>query len=270
MPSFAVPLAFVRVSFLSMLAYRLRFYTGIVTYLIYVTIYTSIWRAVYSRPDSHRALEGFADFETLFTYFAIGWIARSFAFNNIDRELSELVETGHIASRVARPVSLHTQMLFTSIGQTLFRLTCFSPLVLLAMVTLFDLRGPASPLAFFLFLCAIVLSIVIFAEVNFLVGLLAFWTRSALGIIRAKQYLLELLSGLLIPLSYFPEWLRAVAWATPFPSLTSIPNRLYLGLVSGEDAAFALLRSALWALVLVAAAHLAGRTAARSLQIQGG
>ena len=38
--------AFARVAFLSMLTYRLRFYTGIVTYLIYVVVYTSIWKAV--------------------------------------------------------------------------------------------------------------------------------------------------------------------------------------------------------------------------------
>lgn len=270
MSSLSVPLAFVRISFLSMLAYRLRFYTGIVTYLIYIAIYTSIWKAVHARPESSAALAEFGDYETLFTYFAVGWLARSFAFNNIDRELSELVETGHIAARVARPVSLHVQMLFSSFGGTLFRLTCFSPLILVATLLLFDLRPPASAAAFTMFVASIALAIVILAEVNFLVGLLAFRTKSVLGIVRAKQYLLELLSGLLIPLSYFPEWLRSVANATPFPTLTSTPNRLYLGIAGGADALRALGQSALWAVGLVVVAHFAGRSAARSLTIQGG
>lgn len=270
MSRLAIPLAFVRVSFLSMLAYRLRFYTGIVTYLIYVTVYTAIWRAVYVQPQSHGALAEFGDFQTLFTYFAIGWLARSFAFNNVDRDVADLVETGQIAARVSRPVSLHVQMIFASFGQTLFRLVCFSPLIGIALVLMFDLKAPASLTAFLLFVIALALSVVILVEVNFLIGLLAFRTQSVMGIVRAKQYLLDLLSGLLIPLSYFPPTLRKVAMCTPFPTLTSIPNRLYLGLSAGSDAARALALSAAWAIGLVIAAHLCGRAAGRSLSVQGG
>ena len=141
MHSLAVPLAFLRVSFLSMLAYRLRFYTGVLTYLIYVAVYTSIWAAVYQNPSSRAALPEFGDFETLFSYFAIGWLARSFCFNTIDRDLASLVETGHIAARVARPVSLHVQMISAALGQTLFRLVLFSPLIFCALVLFFDLKG---------------------------------------------------------------------------------------------------------------------------------
>ncbi len=266
----AVPLAFVRVSFLSMLAYRLRFYTGIVTYLIYVAVYTSIWKAVYHDPASRGALAEFGSFDTLFTYFAIGWIARSFTFNNIDRDLAELVETGHVASRVAKPVSLHVQMISAALGQTLFRLTCFTPLIAVALVLIWGLRPPASPAAFLLFLGSLGLGIVILAEVNFLVGLLAFKTKSIQGITHAKQTMVEILSGLLVPLSYFPDALERIALWTPFPTLTSIPNRLYLGLLTGADAGEALAFSAAWCVGLVVAAHLAGKAVSRSLTIQGG
>ena len=270
MSALSVPLAFVRVSFLSMLAYRLRFYTGIVTYLIYVTVYTAIWRAVYAQPESRGALAEFPDYDTLFTYFAIGWMARSFSFNNVDRDVADLVESGHIASRVARPVSLHVQMIAASLGQTLFRLTCFSPLIGVALVLVFDLKPPASPLAFLLFVVSLALGVLVLAEVNFLIGLLAFRTRSIQGIMRAKSYLLELLSGLLIPLSYFPDVLERIAMATPFPTLTSIPNRLYLGLATGPDAWRSLAISAGWVVVLVLAGHFVGRAASRSLTVQGG
>ena len=40
-------LEFTRVGFVNILAFRLRYYTGIVTYLINVTVYYFIWRAVY-------------------------------------------------------------------------------------------------------------------------------------------------------------------------------------------------------------------------------
>ena len=40
--------AFIRNSFLKMLAYRLRYYTGIITYLLFVSVYYFIWSAVYA------------------------------------------------------------------------------------------------------------------------------------------------------------------------------------------------------------------------------
>ena len=36
-----------RIGFINILAFRLRYYTGIITYLINVTVYYFIWTAVY-------------------------------------------------------------------------------------------------------------------------------------------------------------------------------------------------------------------------------
>ena len=47
-------LEFSRIGFINTLAFRLRYYTGIVTYLIYVTVYYFIWKALYAtdpKPD---------------------------------------------------------------------------------------------------------------------------------------------------------------------------------------------------------------------------
>jgi ABC-2 type transport system permease protein len=270
MSALAVPLALIRISFVANLAYRLRFYTGVVSYLIYVLVYTSIWRAVYATGAAGGPLAEFATFEALFTYFAVGWLARSFCFNNIDRTLTELVESGHIAARVARPVSLHVQMLCEAIGEATFRAAFFSPILLVVLVVFFGFQPPASIGSFVAFLASLVLSIVVMAELNFLVGLTAFKTQSTWGIMRAKQYLIELLSGLLIPLSYFPDALRKVAYCTPFPTLTSIPNRLYLGLATGPEAWKALALSAAWAVGLFGLAVVCDRVVAKSLQVQGG
>ncbi|MBK6939397.1 MAG: ABC-2 family transporter protein [Planctomycetes bacterium] len=270
MSVFAVPLALIRISFVANLAYRLRFYTGVISYLIYVLVYTSIWKAVYATGAAGGPLAEFQSFEALFTYFAVGWLARSFCFNNVDRTLTELVESGHIAARVARPVSLHLQMLCEAIGEAAFRAAFFSPILLTVLVVFFGFQPPASLGCLLAFLASLVLSIVVMAELNFLVGLTAFKTQSTWGIMRAKQYLIELLSGLLIPLSYFPDVLRTIAYCTPFPVLTSIPNRLYLGLVTGAEAWASLGVSAAWAVGLFVVAIVCDRAVSKSLQVQGG
>ncbi len=78
---------FVRVGFVNTLAYRLRYYTGIATYFIYVSIYYFIWKAIYEQSGE---IEGF-DFGQMLTYISIGWIIRSFYFNNIYQENAQAV-----------------------------------------------------------------------------------------------------------------------------------------------------------------------------------
>jgi ABC-2 type transport system permease protein len=50
--SFAALLEFSRIGFLDMLAFRLRYYTGVINYFINVTVYYFIWKAIFAAtPD---------------------------------------------------------------------------------------------------------------------------------------------------------------------------------------------------------------------------
>lgn len=88
--------AMVRLSFLKFLAYRLRYFTGIVTYLLFVSVHYFIWQAVF-KGSGVSVLNGFT-FPEMVTYIAIGWISRSLYFSDIDEEISEHVRTGQISS----------------------------------------------------------------------------------------------------------------------------------------------------------------------------
>ena len=47
---------FARVGFVNILAFRLRYFTGILTYLINVTVYYFIWSAVFSPASQSRVI----------------------------------------------------------------------------------------------------------------------------------------------------------------------------------------------------------------------
>lgn len=127
--------AFLRASFMKMLAYRLRYYTGILTYLIYVTTYFFLWRSVYAHRAVEDTLRGF-DLASLITYVAIGWLARSFYFNNVDREIADLVIEGEIALMLARPISFQGLIVAGAVGESLFRLLFFSVPIAVVLSTL--------------------------------------------------------------------------------------------------------------------------------------
>ncbi len=80
-------LEYSRLGFVNILAFRLRYYTGIVTYLINVTVYYFIWKALYA-TDADFA-RGFT-FEEMVTYVAVGWVIRSVYFNKMGIRLTQV------------------------------------------------------------------------------------------------------------------------------------------------------------------------------------
>jgi ABC-2 type transport system permease protein len=131
-------------------------------------------------------------------------------------------------------------------------------------------QPPVSFAAGALFLLSAFLTFFLVAALNFLVGLIAIRTKSILGILRAKYLVLELLSGLLIPPTLFPQPFRSILFATPFPHINYTPAAIYLGKAAGGEAARLLFLQAAWTVVLLFLGHVVWRRSAHRITIQGG
>ena len=99
--SLVLYLQFTRMTFLQMLAYRLRYYTGIATYLVFVAGNSMLYRAVYASLPVGASIGGY-DVNGVVGYVAIAWIGRSLVFNKIDREIAVQV----VASAVVRATGI--------------------------------------------------------------------------------------------------------------------------------------------------------------------
>jgi ABC-2 type transport system permease protein len=259
-------LPFARIGFLNMLAYRARYYVGVLTYLFNVAVYYFIWRAVFLHSPAVVGLS----LPEMITYVAVGWTIRSFYFNEIDRDIAAQVQEGRLAMNLIRPVDFQTVMIADAAGQSAFRAILFTVPIGIVIGLVFPVRPPASVPAALLFLVSAGLSFFLVAAINFLVGLIAIRTKSILGILRAKYLILELLSGLLIPTTLFPEPFRTALFASPFPHINYTPAALYLGKVTGMAAARMLGLQAAWTLALLAAGQFAWRRSRAKITIQGG
>jgi ABC-2 type transport system permease protein len=259
-------LPFARIGFLNMLAYRARYYVGVLTYLFNVAVYYFIWRAVFRSGASF----GGMTLDDMITYVAVSWAIRSFYFNEIDRDLAAQMQEGRLAMNLIRPVDFQMVMVADSAGQSAFRALMFTVPITVVLAILFPLKPPASVAAAAMFTVSAVLSFFLVAGINFLVGLIAIRSKSILGILRAKYLVLELLSGLLIPTTLFPEPLRTVLLASPFPHINFTPATLYLGKATGVHAAELLGLQAAWTAALVALGQWAWRRSRSRITIQGG
>jgi ABC-2 type transport system permease protein len=257
---------FVRVGFVNTLAYRLRYYTGIVTYFIYVTVYYFIWKAIYAQSS---AIGGFT-FSQILTYIAVGWIIRSFYFNNVDQDMANQVIEGKLAMDLIKPVNIQLMYVAQAFGECLFRAGMLTLPTAVVLMLIYPLRRPASLHHFLAFLPSVLLSFFLVAAINFAVGTLAVRLKSILGLLRAKYFLLELFSGLLLPITYFPEVFQRAFKLLPFQYISYIPVSLYLGKINGAAIAGSLAMQLVWVVLLFIIGDAMWKWSSRKITIQGG
>ena len=262
-------LAFARTSFLNLLAYRARYFVGILTYFFNATVWYYIWRALFHEKGDGATLGGFT-FPQMLTYVVTGWALRSFYFNEVDREIASQVREGRLAMTLIKPVDVQAMTLSQALGESAFRLVLFTLPIGVLFGLVYPVLPPASPTALGLFLLSGLLSVLLVGAINFCVGLVAIRTTSILGVLRAKYLVLELLSGLLVPVAFFPESARKVLVWLPFLHMNDTPGRIWLGLATGADAARALGLQAGWTVLLLLLGRVLWNATARRIEVQGG
>lgn len=265
-------LNFVRLAFLKFLAFRLRYYTGVVSYTIFVAgnyyLYTALYDSRGATLDA--PVIGGLTLPEMITYVGLGWIGRSFYFNNIDRTLAGQIEQGQIAMQLIKPYHVQTMMMFEALGEAGFRLLMFTVPILLVIVPLFHLQAPPDRALLGWTLVSFALAFVINSQVNFLVGCLAFYLKNINGVIRAKMITMDFLSGVMIPFSFFPLWTQKLVTFFPFQGISYIPVTIYLGKRGGPALAQALLLQAAWGVGLFLLGRWLWNRAVRQVTLQGG
>lgn len=268
-PNIGAYRVFIRNAFLEMLAYRMRYVTGIMTYLLFVSVNYFIWQAVYAQRPIGEMIHGFT-LSDMVTYICVGWVARTLYFSNIDYDIDEMVRTGQVSIMLLRPVNFQMMLISKAFGELLFRAAFFTLPVGIFIFSVFHIQWPANALDLFCFVVSLLTSFFVLAEINFILGLLAFSLKSINGIIRAKYYLVQLFSGLLLPINFFPDWARVVLEVLPFRFMTYVPLQLYLGKIPNHELPALFLSQLLWVVGLHICGHLMWRKAAAKLTVQGG
>jgi ABC-2 type transport system permease protein len=265
-------LNFIRLAFLKFLAFRLRYYTGVISYSIFVAGNYYLYSALFASrvQQSQEAVLGGLTLTEMITYVGLAWIGRSFYFNNIDRTLAAQVEQGQIAMQIIKPYHVQTVMMFEAVGEAGFRLMMFTLPIVVVIVPLFGVHAPPDPALYGWTLLSFALAFLINSQINFLVGCLAFYLKNINGVIRAKMITIDFLSGVMIPFSFFPVWVQKLVTFFPFQGISYIPVTIYLGKRPGTELYEALLLQAAWGVGLLLAGRWLWNRAVRQVTLQGG
>lgn len=243
--------------------YRQASLAGLATNLVFGLLRGAVLLAVLAERGT---VAGY-DVAAAITYVWLGQGLISVVLLWGDTELSQRIRTGDVVVDLGRPWDPQIAMLAADLGRAghavLIRL--LPPVAFGALF--FPFRWPSRPVTWALFAVSVLLAVLVSFSIRFLLNACTFWLLDARGVIAVWGVVGGVLSGLVLPLGWFPDWARAVLRWTPFPALFQTPIDVFtergdaLGLLGGQLA---------WAILLL----LAGRTVlargARRLVVQGG
>ncbi|MCQ6275469.1 daunorubicin ABC transporter permease [Bacillus sp. V3B] len=259
-------LEMIRMRFLMMLAYRTNYYSGILIYSINIGAYYFLWSAIYGGKEE---IEGLSVLQ-MTTYIAVAWMARAFYFNNIDREIAAEIQDGKVAIEMIRPYNYLGMKTMQALGEGIFRLLFFSVPGMMIVALIFPISFSASPATWLFFFISLVFSFIVNTQINLLTGMMTFFLFNNAGLIRAKRVVIDLFSGLLLPISFYPVWAQDVMMYLPFQAISYIPSMIFTEGFIGKEIYQAVLLQAVWALLLLIPIRLLWSQAKKQLIVQGG
>ncbi len=253
-------------SFQKHLAYRAANLAGIATNTFFGAIYVLIYTALFQG----RGEVGGLDVRDTVTYAVLtqSLLMVMSAFGN--RELSEAIIKGTIVGDLSRPVDFYLYWAALDLGRATYYLIFRGIPIFVIGLVLFHARLPADAVAWLKFAAALGVGMVVSFAFRFIANSLAFWTSDARGIIYLTNTVIMFFSGFIVPLNFFPAWLRVVTELLPFRALAHLPVNVYLNKLDGPALAAALGQQALWLVALVLAGRWVLGRMVRRVTLHGG
>ncbi|MGG3280492.1 ABC transporter permease [Paenibacillus solani] len=244
--------------------FRFKVITDIIFNGVYLFILYFVWKAIYVFQPS---IEG-STFHETYAYIALATVISFLFTSRTDWKMSLKVMDGTIISYYFRPIPIFLQFFMESIGSVIiqfFSLVC--PVVILLVTFGFTNIGINLPF----FMIALLMGFVISFSFDYMIGTVSFYTESLWGIIMFKSTLVAFLSGSLMPLKFYPEYLQDIIAWLPFRAIISLPLEIILGRNIQIDTIMEYLGIQLfWMVIIINCALFVYKRLERVLTINGG
>lgn len=252
---------------LSGTVFRFNFVFSIFSNILYITIIYFLWNSIYS--SGAKKLNGMT-FNQVFVYLALASNIFVLFKTWVEFQMSREIIEGSIVVHLIKPMDIQMFKLVQSLGFVLVKLFTITVPTIAFIVLVFK---PDMPLGWNLlyFAISLILSFLIMFNIDYFTGLICFYNESSWGMSSAKDSIVMLLSGAVIPISFFPDALKTIVNFLPFQAVYNIPlttltsNELMVsGYLKG------ILIQVVWVILLFCANRLFYRKAIKVVTVNGG
>lgn len=267
---------FFKAGMMEELSYKAAIYSWVLISILQLACVIFLWSAVYANAEGS-VINGFS-FVQMIVYFVFTNI---FAFSclqsaTMDMIADEIVD-GTIAISFIKPISYRVRFLATTFGANMTRAVIFGIPAYIIAFLIFIFLGYielGSPFLFFvrilLFVACTILAIALNDTINYICGILCFYTTAAWGLNQTKNVFINFFAGVFIPLAFFPGVFGTVCRLLPFAGLTQNPVYILMGNVDLTQSVSFIMRNLLWWILFEVIAKLLFLHASKRVTVQGG
>ena len=260
--------ALIRGSIMEGLTFRTGTIVSIIGNLIYLVIIYFLWKAIYNSSPTD-VVNGMTFYDTL-VYLVLAAAMFNFLDSFVVWDIGRSYQTGELVEFLVKPMDYQVYLFFSHFGNNIVAfVTTFLPTFI---VIYFVTKGSFSlGINLVFFMISTLLAIGVNFCVDFLVGIICFYTQSIWGVNIMKEVVVSLLSGATIPLAFFPEKFRLVVNYLPFQTIYNTPLKILTdGTMVGMDYIKSIGLQLIWLLVLYFAGKLFWKRSMRILTVNGG
>jgi ABC-2 type transport system permease protein len=224
-----------------------------------------LWRAVLGASTS---LQGF-DWEQMKAYLLLAFVSHTLVSWWGEWRIAMRIIDGTVATDLVKPVDFQRARLAEVMGAGVVEAILSAVVVAGALLVFASVATPHG-WRWALFAVSFAAAIPLKFALVYVTTLLCFWTTGYLGITWARIAITDLLSGALIPLVFFPQWLRGLAMVLPFQGVVSSPALIYLEHVDSGRALELIAIQIAWIVGLWMLGRLMWHRGVRQVTIHGG
>lgn len=257
-----------------LLQYRAAALAGIATQLFWGAIRLMIFAGFYASTTRDQPMT----LEQVIVYVWLGQALFALLPWRSDAELAGIMRSGNVGYELLRPLDTYhlwyVRSIATLVGPTTLRAIPLTIVAagLLPLVGLSDwaLRPPPDLAAALLFAAAMAVTVLLSASVLMLVHISMMWTVAAEGANRLLPGVVWVLSGMVIPLPFFPAWLQPFLQVQPFRGIFDVPLRIYSGHLPPGAAMASIALSLGWTAGFIVVGRAIMQRGFRRIVVQGG
>ncbi len=263
-------ISYFRLKFITGLQYRQAAYAGIITQFFFGLVYIMVYVAFYE--SGYKSIP--MTLNQLITYL---WLNQSF-FGLIsqryrDSELFKLIREGNIAYELARPKDLYFLWYFKILGERLANVTLrFLPMLVATSLLPepYNLKAPETATCLILFILSLFIATLLVTAITTLYPTLTMLTLNEKGIVNIFIIVAEILSGVIVPIPFFPTLLKNISKFLPFQYISDLSFRLYVGNIGIKDGIKGIIIQLVWLLILITIGKIIMKKNLKRVVVQGG
>ncbi len=258
-------LEFMKASMKVETAYAAWYWAGTFATIVQLLILYYFWHAVYD----NRTTIADMPLEMMLTYMVIAMLMSEYV-SGVGNQLAEDIREGNIAIELMRPYHLLNKLVAMDLGFKLSSsIRSAFPMFMIAIFFI-GIYIPTTLENWVLFIISAILGVLLGAQIDLIIGVIAFWTINIWGLRVFKEAIIRFFSGALVPISLFPLWFQTLSQYLPFQSMVFVPVSIYTGAITGFDAYIAIIIQLGWLVTIFAIVRIIWALAVRKVTIFGG